>query len=192
MKPLIPASLKQEHDNLRAGLDAATKEPGTLGEAGRALARVLNPHFDKEEKLVFPALGLLPAVAAGAVTREMIEIAEGALRLKDALPAMLAEHGQIREELKKLRVAAAAASRPRYERFADALVDHIETEEEVLYLSAMLVGAYVMLRLRRERPGGIASLGPQQTVSTAREGPSPAGYPGDPGEGATLPPWRVV
>ena len=52
-------------------------------------------------------------------------------RLKAELPKMLAEHKQIVGALEKLRAAAHAAGRAEYVRFADALVLHAQTEEQV-------------------------------------------------------------
>jgi hypothetical protein len=64
-------------------------------------------------------------------------------RLKAELPGMLAEHKQIVGALEKLRAAARAARQPEHERFADALVQHAQTEEQVLYPAAILVGEMV-------------------------------------------------
>jgi len=150
MKQGIPLALKQKHDDLRASLAAAAKEPGALGGAARELARVLEPHLAAEEKFVYPALGLLPALAEGRVTRDMEEVLFTTRQLKDVLPAMLVEHRSIQESLEKLRALAVAASRPTYERFADVLMAHIDTDEEVLYLAAILVGEHVALRLELE------------------------------------------
>jgi hemerythrin superfamily protein len=151
MKLEVPPALKQEHDNLRANLAAAAKEPGSLGEAARELARVLDPHFATEEELVYPPLGMLSAAAEGRITDDMVEVLSRTRRLKEALPDMLAAHRKIQDGLDKLRTAAAAASRPTYERFADALDDHIDMEEEVLYLAAILVGEHVALSLEQHR-----------------------------------------
>jgi hypothetical protein len=151
MKRRIPPALKQEHDNLQANLAAAISEPGALGVVARDLRSLLQPHFTLEEELVYPALALLPDLAEGRITKDMARMLDMTRRLKDALPHMLSEHRKIHDGLVKLRAAAAAASRPAYERFADALIDHMDTEEEVLYLAAIVVGEHVALLLERER-----------------------------------------
>jgi hypothetical protein len=160
MKRSIPPALKQEHDNLQANLAAATSEPGALGVAARDLSSLLQPHFTREEVFVYPALALLPDLAEGRITQDMAGMIDMTRRLKDALPQMLSEHRKIHDGLVKLRAAAAAASRPAYERFADALSDHMDTEEEVLYLAAIVVGEHVALLLERERAGGAARTTP--------------------------------
>jgi hypothetical protein len=60
---------------------------------------------------------------------------------------MLDEHRQIVGALDKLRSAAREAGRPEYEAFSEALILHAQTEEQVLYPAAILVGDYLALRL---------------------------------------------
>lgn len=67
--------------------------------------------------------------------------------LKGELPRMLEEHKGIRAAVKALRAAAAAEQAPKYEKLADQLALHAQTEEEVLYPAAVLVGE--LLRARR-------------------------------------------
>lgn len=64
-------------------------------------------------------------------------------RLKADLPQMRAEHLQIVAALETLRAAAREAGQTEHERFADALVLHAQTEEQVLYPAAILVGEQV-------------------------------------------------
>ena len=55
----IPQSLKSEHEALHSMLVRATKASGATGEAAKAVAAVLHPHFVKEEQFALPPLGLL-------------------------------------------------------------------------------------------------------------------------------------
>src|SRR6185436_10585535 len=103
MKLQIPAPLKAEHDELHARLVRATQEPGVLGEAAREVARLLHPHFVKEEAFGLPPLGLLSEVALGAVRADMAEVLVMTRRIKAELPAMFAEHRQIAAALEVLR-----------------------------------------------------------------------------------------
>ena len=61
----IPEALKIEHEELHAQLSALSKAPGGVGEAARDVARLLHPHFVKEEEYALPPLGLLATVAQG-------------------------------------------------------------------------------------------------------------------------------
>jgi len=148
MKFEIPKPLQIEHEELHARLVKATREPGAVGEAAREVARVLHPHFVREEEFALPPLALLVPLAEGRVTPEMAEVLPMARRLKEDLPQMLAEHGEIVRALEKLRNAARAAGAAEHEHFAEALVVHAQTEEQVLYPAAILVGELVERRLK--------------------------------------------
>ena len=124
-----------------------TVTPGKVGEAARNVATLLHPHFVKEEEYALPPLGLLAAVAQGAVTPEMRAVLAMTERLKQDLPQMLAEHRHVVGALDQLAAAGRAESRADAERFAEKLRLHAETEEQVLYPAAMLVGEQVRARL---------------------------------------------
>lgn len=145
----IPAPLQKEHEALHARLVKATLEPGVVGEAAREVARLLHPHFVREEEFALPPLGLLAQVAGGRITPEMAEVLPMTRRLEAELPQMLEEHRRIVEALEKLRAAAAAANRPEHEDFAGALIEHALTEEQVLYPAAIVVGQRVREALEK-------------------------------------------
>lgn len=148
MKITVPTPLQKEHHELHETLAKATREPGSIGEAAREIARLLHPHFLKEEEYALPPLGLLTQLAAGRVTPDMEEVLVMTGRLKAELPEMLDEHRHIVGALTKLQAAAKDADKPEYEAFAEALILHAQTEEQVMYPAAILVGEYVALRLQ--------------------------------------------
>ena len=145
----IPEPLKVEHEELHAELVALTKAPGKVGEAARNVAVLLHPHFVKEEEYALPPLGLLAAIAQRGVTLEMRAVLPMTEQLKKDLPQMLAEHQQVVGALKTLGEVGRVEGRPDAERFAEKLRLHAETEEQVLYPAAMLVGEQVLTRLGR-------------------------------------------
>lgn len=145
----IPKALQVEHEELHATLVKATKERGAVGEAAREVARLLHPHFVQEEQFALPPLALLEELAHGGVRPQMAEVLPMTRRLKAELPAMLAEHRQIVDALDRLRAAAKAANLPEYERFAEALARHAQTEEKVLYPAAILIGEHIARGLGR-------------------------------------------
>jgi hypothetical protein len=61
----IPASLQAEHGALHEELVALTNAGGKTGQAAQAVAEALHAHFEREEELAMPPLGLLPALAEG-------------------------------------------------------------------------------------------------------------------------------
>lgn len=139
----IPDSLKVEHEELHAELVQATKVEGPVGEAARNVATLLHPHFVKEEEYALPPLGLLGPLATGAVTPEMRQVLAMTDRLKADLPEMLAEHQAVVGALGKLIAAAKREDRSEVVHFAEKLMLHARTEEEVLYPTAILIGEYV-------------------------------------------------
>lgn len=144
---VIPRPLKLEHDQLHDELRKATKEAGAIGEAARAVAKVMHPHFVKEEEYALPPLGLLPLLAKGQVTRDMAAVLAMTDRLKAELPEMLAEHKGIVAALRALADAAKREKRPEYVSFAEKLILHAQAEEEVSYPTAVLIGEYVRSKL---------------------------------------------
>lgn len=146
---MIPHSLKVEHDALHAELVKATQEEGKVGEAARRVARVLHAHFVKEEEYALPPLGLLSRLAQGQVTPDMAAVITMTDKLKAELPTMLAEHQDIVAALNELAGAAGSENKPQYAEFAEKLRLHAQTEEEVAYPTALLIGEYVKLKLNR-------------------------------------------
>jgi hypothetical protein len=143
----IPRPVKAEHKELHAELVKATKLKGAVGDAARAVASLLHPHFIKEEEYALPPLGLLPSLAAGTVTSEMRDVLTMTDRLKAELPQMLAEHKSVVAALRKLAAAARRARRPEIVHFTQKLMLHAQSEEQVLYPAAILVGEHVRARL---------------------------------------------
>jgi len=143
----IPQPLKSEHDELHAELVKATNAGGKIAEAAKAVAALLHPHFIKEEAYALPPLGLLPLLAEGKITPEMDQVLLMTERLKAELPHMLQEHQAIVAVLKTLADVAEQEQQIEYARFAEKLMLHAQTEEDVLYPTAILIGEYLKLKL---------------------------------------------
>jgi hypothetical protein len=144
----IPQSIQIEHEAIHSTLVEATKVAGSVGAAAAELADVLHPHFVREEEIALPPLGLLAPLASGTAIPEAA--LSDALTMTDALrselPRMLEEHGRIRAAVEKLGAAARAAKLPKYEQLAEDLALHAQTEEQVLYPAAILVGDIIRAR----------------------------------------------
>lgn len=149
MNPKIPKSLKSEHAELHAQLVQATNAGGKTAEAARTVAKVLHAHFINEEEFALPPIGLLSVLARGKVDRKMGSVLAMTDRLKAELPKMLREHKAVVTALKKLIAAAKKEKKPEHTHFAEKLMLHAKTEEEVLYPAAILIGEYLKLRLGR-------------------------------------------
>jgi hemerythrin-like domain-containing protein len=145
MKFEIPIPLQQEHEALHAELRRATEAGGDVGEAARTLARLMHPHFVKEDQVALPPLGLLQALARGESDAAFDDVLALTDRLEAELPAMLEEHRAIVAALQRLQAAAERAGRDDIVAFAHQLMQHARTEEEVMYPAARLVGRHVRL-----------------------------------------------
>jgi hypothetical protein len=145
----IPKSIKLEHEELHEDLEEATMESGSVGDAAKAVQEVLQPHFLKEEEFALPPLGLLSNLSNGQITLEMKDAIVMAERLRAELRQMLSEHREIVARLKTLTEAALKENKIEYVQFAEKLSLHAQTEEEVLYPAAILVGKYLKLQFEK-------------------------------------------
>jgi Hemerythrin HHE cation binding domain len=148
----IPAALKAEHEELHSDLVRATKAGGRTAEAAQSVAKVLHPHFVKEEEYALPPLGLLTTLAKGTLEPGMRDVIKLTDKLEADLPQMLAEHKQILTALKTLVEAARAENKIEHARFAERLIAHALTEEQVSYPTALLVGRYLKTVLPNRGP----------------------------------------
>jgi hemerythrin HHE cation binding domain-containing protein len=142
----IPASLRAEHEEIHTALERATQAPGRVGEAARALAKVLHPHFVREEQIALPPLGLLAPLARNEFTEAMLDVLPMTDSLRAELPHMLEEHVAIRAATQRLGEVARAERNASVARLAEQLALHAKSEEEMFYPAAVLVGDIVRAR----------------------------------------------
>jgi hypothetical protein len=146
----IPQSLQNEHDEIHEALVAATRVPGRVGAAAKKLAAVLDPHFQRENQIALPPLGLLAPLAAGDTPAGLQEALAMSDALRKELPRMLEEHKRIRAATEELRAAAREEKASVHEQFAETLASHARTEEEILYPAAILVGDVIRARMTKK------------------------------------------
>ncbi len=143
----IPEPMKLEHDELHVELVRAIESGGETGAAAQAVADLLHPHFVKEEAFALPPLGLLTILARDEFVPEMREVLAMTDTLRAELGEMLAEHQGIVAALDRLAEAAWRENKPEVAKFADKLKLHAQTEEQVAYPTAILIGEYIKLQL---------------------------------------------
>jgi len=149
----VPEALQREHDLMRHRLDRAVKEGGGTGEAAAAVVEVLRPHVAKEEDFGLPALGLLQHLVAGKVSPVMRGVTVMTDRLKIEYQQMLTDHEAIAAAIGKLAEAAREEGQLEYVGICEQLTRHLQTEEQVYYPAAILIGEYLKLKL--DRPAGV-------------------------------------
>ena len=142
----IPASIRAEHAEIHSELVRATRLSGRVGAAARALDSVLYPHFVREEQIALPPLGLLVPLSRGEFTPSMRAVLPMTDSLRVELPRMMKEHIAIGAATTRLREAARAAGNKPVADLAAKLALHAESEEEVFYPAALLVGDVVRAR----------------------------------------------
>jgi hypothetical protein len=147
-----PKALEAEHEALHVQLEQAIQVGGEVGAAASELADRLHEHFAGEERYALPPLALLPALAAGQVEPDMAAYIEIAETLKRDLPQMLAEHQAIVAALEALGAAARRAGRDEVVSFTEKLRLHAQSEEEIMYPAAILVGEFLKLKLGETVP----------------------------------------
>ena len=154
-KHTTPQSLEVEHKELHEQLKKAIDSGGKTGDAAKAVAELLHPHFEKEEEYAMPPLGLLSSLSretkegeVGVTTTKDTQqkILTMTDKLKEDLPNMLEEHKEIVGALENLIYVAKQENKSEYIHFAEKLKLHAQTEEEVLYPAAILVGEYLKLK----------------------------------------------
>ncbi|HET7284658.1 MAG TPA: hemerythrin domain-containing protein [Nitrososphaeraceae archaeon] len=145
----IPESLELEHEELHRQLVKAIEEGGKVGEAAKAVADVLHPHFEKEEEYALPPLALLSSLSKqDKISSDMKSVFTMTEMLKADLPHMIEEHNSIVIALDNLIEVAKKENKIEFVQFAQKLKLHAKTEEEVLYPTAILIGEYLKLKVR--------------------------------------------
>lgn len=144
----IPQSMQIEHREIHEALEAAARSPGRVGEAARDLARVLGPHFEREEQIALPPLGLLEPLARGEATPGMRAVLPRTDSLRAELPRMLEEHEAIGAAARRLVQVAVEEGDEAAAGLGRKLQLHAGAEEEIFYPAAILVGELVRARVR--------------------------------------------
>jgi len=136
----IPESMKEEHEELHEELKKATEVPGEIGQAARKVAQILHPHFEKENELALPEIGVARELAEGKISPDFTAAKELCNRFSLEYPKMLQEHVDIVKALDELEKAAKTARKRNVVEFARKLKLHAETEEALTYPAALMIG----------------------------------------------------
>ncbi len=144
----IPAALTQDHDHVREELSRLADVPGRVGQAAKALARVCLPHFDLEEKFVFPAFIVLHHLALGGDARpEMVGVLPVIEHFCEGRGLLRKQHQSVRTALAALREAAAGDGSGRVRDLARMLANHEEFEDKVIWPTGLLISRHSRRKL---------------------------------------------
>lgn len=144
-KPNVPSSIKQEHNHLLAQIHSFTAYQDSTGLVAIKLDSLMQHHFQEEEDFVLPPLGHLPVLASGEKPAQPNKVIQLTEHLKSQLVHMSAEHQLIKAYLNELKQAADHDHHRAIIEFEKELHNHANTEEEIFFPAAILVGEYLKL-----------------------------------------------
>jgi hypothetical protein len=91
-----PSSLEEEHRKVHAILYEILSSSGNTAKVAKEVQTLLQPHFEKEEQLSIPVLGVLQLYVSGTLTEEAKNQAmQISPHFKKEYPTILNEHKQI-------------------------------------------------------------------------------------------------
>ena len=135
-----PSSLEEEHKEIMGSLRNAARFSDGTGKAVKELMKVLEPHFEKEEKVAMPVLGSLSELVSGEHVSNLREIADSQGALLQEYENMFQEHQILKQFIERAKAEAKRESHEEVSDLLDALAHHAKVEEQVLYPSALLAG----------------------------------------------------
>lgn len=136
-----PASTNKDHEELQRLLANVQQLSGKTGTVAEGLAGPLQLHMEKEENLALPLLGILKELDEGRLSKgQALNASRLYSKMKEEYPGMLKGHREIRKQLHRLKKIGADEGHLTAVRFAEALEQHSQQEEEVLYPAALLAG----------------------------------------------------
>jgi predicted heme/steroid binding protein/ferredoxin len=136
----IPESMKEEHEELHQELRKATEMLGPVGQAAKKVAQIFHPHFEKENEIALPEIGVARELAEGKTSPDFAAAKELCDRFSVEYPKMLEEHVSIMKALDELEEAAMTAGERSVVEFTRKLKLHAKTEEALTYPAIIMIG----------------------------------------------------
>src|SRR5476651_1703466 len=143
-----PDALLRGHDEARAELVRATMEGGRIAKAAKRVAQLCLPHFEHEERSVFPVLALLPYLERGNLRPEMMDVMPLISDFRAKHDTLNDHHQSILAAIEDLLQAAHMEKNREFAEFAYNMRIHERVEDEVIYPTVVLIGTY----LQEKRP----------------------------------------
>lgn len=145
-KPEVPSSIKAEHQYLLDKIYKISLFQDSTGRVAIKLNELMQHHFNEEEDYVLPPLGLLPILSTGKLPEQSKEVIVLTEKLKSQLSHMSAEHQLIKAFMDELILVASKENHPEIIEFEKEIHKHANTEEEILFPTAILIGEYLKLK----------------------------------------------
>jgi hypothetical protein len=136
----IPEAMREEHEELHDELRKAIKMPGPVGKAAKRVAEVLHPHFERENELALPVIGVARELAEGRTSPDFPRALGLYEKFNVEYERMLQEHVEIVKALGELEKVAKKANKTSVVDFVRKLKMHAKTEEDLTYPAVLMVG----------------------------------------------------
>ena len=149
LKLATPAALLQGHDEARAELARASMQGGPIAKAAKRVAQLCLPHFEHEEKSVFPVLAMLPYLAPENLRPEMMDVLPLITEFKARHHELDGHHESILAAIEAFHQTAHKEKNREFFDFASSLRVHENLEEEVIYPTVVLIGDYLRERFAK-------------------------------------------
>jgi hypothetical protein len=136
------ASLTEAHDELRRELAKATLEPGLIGELTRQTARLCLPHFDVEQRVLFPLFNFAGDFHAGNLPERMDEIHGLIVQFDECRADLYDQHQSMNCAVDELWLIACEDGHESVMSLTRSLRKHETIEEEIVYPAVFLLSNY--------------------------------------------------
>ncbi len=136
----VPKALWRGHDEARAQFAWANMERDRIATAAKRVAKLCLPHFEYEERTVFPVLALLPYLQRGEVQPEMLDVLPLISDFRAQHDALERQHLAILRAIGALLDAARKDKNRVFAEFANNLRVHERVEDEVIYPMVVVIG----------------------------------------------------
>ena len=143
----IPQSLRVEHDNTLRQLEALSRHRGQVGTEARKALALFKQHLQREEEFILPPLTLLPVLADGKVSPDMIWAVDMADRVRAEREKTYQQHTQITDAMNALAAAAGKAHDTEALDFAQGAVADSLNDIELLEPMSIVIGDYLKAKL---------------------------------------------
>lgn len=130
--------MEQEHEELHEELRKLKKMPGEVGKAAKLVAEVLHPHFERENELALPVIGITKELAEDKVSADFHKALELSQKFKAEFLKMLQEHAEIVKALDQLERAGKKAQKQTAVHFVRKLKLHAKKEKDLTYPAALM------------------------------------------------------
>jgi hypothetical protein len=143
----IPQSLRLEHQETLERLTMLAHRPGAVGATATKAIPLFKRHVARETEYIMPPLTLLPILADGKVTPDMVWAVAMTDRVKADRETIFIEHTEVTDALNEIRAAALRAHDKDAVEFAEAAAGDSLNDIEVLEPAVELIGAYLHANL---------------------------------------------